>query len=102
MTDIYRALADPHRRRILLMLSQHERTQSELVDAFPISQPATKKHLTILKEEDLIKERREGKFVFYSLNNEVYQKYFEKLKREMELILDDKLAKLKDYLEKGE
>jgi ArsR family transcriptional regulator, arsenate/arsenite/antimonite-responsive transcriptional repressor len=102
MTDIYRALADSHRRRILQMLSQHERTQSELVDAFPISQPATKKHLTILKEEDLIKERREGKFVFYSLDDDVYQKHFEMLKREMELILDDKLAKLKNYLEKGE
>ncbi|WP_133120556.1 ArsR/SmtB family transcription factor [Heyndrickxia camelliae] len=48
MTDIYRALADPHRRRILQMLSQCERTQSVLVDAYPISQLATKKHITIL------------------------------------------------------
>lgn len=102
MTDIYRALADPHRRRILQMLSLHERTQSELVDAFPISQPATKKHITILKEEDLIKERRQGKFVYYSINEHVYQHHFNMLKHEMELVLDDKLAKLKNYLEKGE
>ncbi|MGV3466881.1 MAG: ArsR/SmtB family transcription factor [Heyndrickxia sp.] len=100
MTDIYRALADPHRRRILQMLSQHERTQSELVDAFPISQPATKKHISILKAEDLIKERKQGKYVYYRLNNEIYQQHFEMLKHEMELVLDDKLAKLKNYLEK--
>ena len=102
MTDIYRALADPHRRRILQMLSQQERTQSELVSAFPISQPATKKHITILKEEDLIKERKQGKFVYYSLNESVYQLHFQMLKREMELVLDDKLRNLKHYLEKGE
>ncbi|MBS4174906.1 metalloregulator ArsR/SmtB family transcription factor [Bacillus sp. FJAT-49736] len=102
MTDIYRALADPHRRRILQMLSQHERTQSDLVAAFPISQPAIKKHIAILKEEELIEERRQGKFVFYRLNEKVYQYHFEKLKHEMELVLDDKLGRLKNYLEKGE
>ena len=45
MTDIYRAIADPTRRKILTLLSQNEYTQSELVNRFTISQPAIKKHL---------------------------------------------------------
>jgi ArsR family transcriptional regulator, arsenate/arsenite/antimonite-responsive transcriptional repressor len=98
-TDIYRAIADPQRRKILKMLSHRERTQSELVDAFPISQPAIKKHLTILKEEDLIKERREGRYCYYRLNSPVFETYYRKLQKDMELILDNKLSNLKNYVE---
>ena len=50
MTDIYRALSDPIRRRILQLLAQLEYTQSEIVKNLTISQPAIKKHLNILEE----------------------------------------------------
>lgn len=99
MTDIYRALADPHRRRILQLLSQREYTQSEIVGEFSISQPATKKHIAILKEEELIQERKEGKFVYYRLNEQIYAHYFERLKKEMELVVDRRLNRLKQFLE---
>lgn len=99
MTDIYRAISDPIRRRILTLLSHKERTQSELVANFSISQPAVKKHLAILMEENLIADRRDGKYCFYSLKREVFYNHYEKLQHELGSILDNKLSKLKYYLE---
>lgn len=99
MTDIYRAIADPTRRKILTLLSQNEYTQSELVDQFTISQPAIKKHLTILLEEDLVAERRDGRYRVYSLKKDNFTHHYEKLRQEMGTILDNKLSKLKSYLE---
>ncbi|WP_096186551.1 metalloregulator ArsR/SmtB family transcription factor [Evansella halocellulosilytica] len=102
MTDIYRAIADPVRRKILLMTAQKEYTQKEIVSCFSISQPAIIKHIKILKEEDLIKERREGKFCYYKLNQAVFDVHFRKLQMELGNILDRKLTNLKDYLEEDD
>jgi len=99
MTDIYRAIADPTRRKILTLLSRNEYTQSELVDRFTISQPAIKKHLAILVEEDIVAERREGKYRIYSLKRDNFTRHYEKLQQEMGFILEVKLSKLKSYLE---
>lgn len=99
MTDIYRAIADPIRRKILLMTSQREYTQSEIVHSFSISQPAIKKHLTILLEENLIEERREGKFCYYKLNEQVFHLHFKQLQLELGMILEQKLKNLKKSLE---
>ena len=99
MTDIYRAIADPTRRKILTLLSRNEYTQSELVDRFTISQPAIKKHLAILVEENLVAERREGKYRIYSLKMDNFTHHYQRLQQEMGTILDNKLAKLKTYLE---
>src|SRR5579875_1655097 len=99
MTDIYRAIADPTRRKILTLLSRNEYTQSELVERFTISQPAIKKHLAILVEENLIAERREGRYRIYSLKMDNFTHHYEKLQREMGTILDNKLERLKTYLE---
>lgn len=99
MTDLYRAITDPIRRKILLMTSQKECTQSEIVKAFSISQPAIKKHLKILLDEELILERKSGRFCYYRLNQEVYNTSYRELQHELGLILENKLLKLKNYLE---
>lgn len=99
MTNIYRAISDPIRRRILTLLSHKECTQSELVANFSISQPAVKKHLTILIEEDLVAERREGRYCFYRLKREIFYDHYKKLQHELGSILDQKLVNLKLYLE---
>lgn len=99
MTDIYRAVSDPIRRRILKMVAHQEKTQSEIVKAFLISQPAVKKHLAILIEEELLFERREGKYCYYRLNTPVFQHYYLQLQQELGLILENKLKDLKFYLE---
>ncbi|MDX8366329.1 metalloregulator ArsR/SmtB family transcription factor [Cytobacillus sp. IB215665] len=102
ITDFYRAIADPIRRTILSMLSHNEKNQSEIVNRFNISQPAIKKHLKILKEEELIYERREGRYCLYGLKMEIFQKQYGMLKQELEAVLDQKLASLKNYLEEDD
>lgn len=99
MTDIYRAIADPIRRKILTSLSNKELTQSDIVALFSISQPAVKKHLSILIEENLIAERRDGKYCIYRLKKEVFVLHYQKLQDELGNILENKLERLKFYLE---
>ncbi|GIP23967.1 metalloregulator ArsR/SmtB family transcription factor [Paenibacillus sp. J22TS3] len=99
MTDIYRAISDPIRRRILQMVAHQECTQSEIVKQFPISQPAIKKHLSILLEEQLLLEKRQGKYCCYRLNTPVFRHNYLQLQQELGLILENKLADLKHYLE---
>ena len=64
----FKALADPTRQRILLLLQERERSVGELVDEFDVSQPAISKHLSILNNAGLVNDHRRGKQVFYSLN----------------------------------
>lgn len=99
MTDLYRAISDSVRRRILQLVAYQEQTQSQLVKEFPISQPAVKKHLAILLEEELILERKEGRYRYYRLNQPIFRQHYERLQQEMGLLLENKLANLKTYLE---
>lgn len=99
MTDIYRAIADPIRRKILTSLSYKELTQSDIVALFSISQPAIKKHLSILLEENLIAVRREGKYSVYRLKKDVFKFYYQKIHDELGNILENKLESLKYFLE---
>jgi len=68
MNSVYRALADPTRRRILELLREGDRTAGELADHFPLSKPTLSKHFSVLKEADLIEGRREGTSIIYTLN----------------------------------
>ena len=102
MTDIYRAIADPIRRQILKLTAQKEYTQSDIVKCFSISQPAINKHLQILKEERLIEERRVGKYCYYRLNQVVFQASYAQLEQELGLLLEQRLANLKLYVEEDE
>lgn len=102
MPDIYRALGDSTRRRILRMLKQGNKTQKEIVIAFNVSQPAIKKHLTILLEEEIISESINGKYRIYSLNQSSLQTAYQELLNHIGELLDDQLISLKNYVEKGE
>jgi ArsR family transcriptional regulator, arsenate/arsenite/antimonite-responsive transcriptional repressor len=64
---IFAALASAARRRILLRLSEGERTTSELAESFAISSPAMSRHLSVLENAGLAASRREGQRVLYSL-----------------------------------
>ena len=66
----FRAVSDPTRRRILDLLQQGERSVSELVGEFSISQPALSQHLKVLREADLVRFRAEGRARIYSINSE--------------------------------
>jgi ArsR family transcriptional regulator len=69
--DFCKALGDETRQRILeLLLTKGDMCVSDLVDAFNVSQPTISHHLTLLKNARLVTGRREGKQVFYSVNQE--------------------------------
>ena len=68
-----KALSDPIRREILNLLKAGRLSAGEIADKFPISGAAVSKHLSVLKEADLIWDTREGKFIFYELNTSVLE-----------------------------
>ena len=73
LQDTLRALADPTRREILNLLKQSGLSAGEIAARFPVSGAAVSKHLSVLKEAGLIRDRREGKYIFYELNASVLE-----------------------------
>lgn len=71
LQNTMRALADPTRRTILNLLKNGEQSAGALAEHFDMSLPAVSKHLTILKGAELIRDRREGKYIYYELNASV-------------------------------
>ncbi|MBQ9551320.1 MAG: winged helix-turn-helix transcriptional regulator [Clostridia bacterium] len=71
LQNTMRALADPTRRGILNLLKKGRLSAGEIAEQFAMSAPAVSKHLTVLKDADLIRDRREGKFIYYELNASV-------------------------------
>lgn len=68
-----KALSDPIRREILGMLKRGRLSAGEISEQFPVSGAAISKHLSVLKDADLIRDTREGKFIFYELNTSVLE-----------------------------
>lgn len=68
-----KALSDPIRREILEMLKSGRLSAGEIGEHFPVSGAAVSKHLSVLKDADLIRDAREGKFIFYELNTSVLE-----------------------------
>ena len=64
---VFRALADPTRRQILQQLKEGELSAGEIADFFTISGPSISRHLSILKNAELIVERRDGNRILYQL-----------------------------------
>ena len=68
-----RALADPIRREILDLLRGGRMSAGEITDHFDVTAAAISRHLSVLKEADLIRDTREGKFISYDLNASVLE-----------------------------
>ena len=68
-----KALSDPIRREILEQLKSGRLSAGEIAEKFPVSGAAVSKHLSVLKEADLIRDTREGKYIFYELNASVLE-----------------------------
>ncbi len=73
MQQTLRALADPSRREILNMLKKDRMSAGEIAERFSVSGAAVSRHLSVLKEADLITDQREGKFIYYDLNASVLE-----------------------------
>ena len=70
---VFKALADPTRRKILRMLGKGEMTAGQISSHFEISAPSMSHHFNILKGADLVFVRRNGQQLHYSLNTTVFQ-----------------------------
>ena len=68
-----KALSDPIRREILDLLKPGRLSAGEIAEKFPVSGAAVSKHLSVLKDADLIRDSREGKFIYYELNTSVLE-----------------------------
>ncbi len=68
-----KALADPIRREILNMLKKGRMSAGEITEQFSVTAPSISRHLSVLKEADLIRDKREGKFIFYEINTSVLE-----------------------------
>ena len=68
-----KALADPTRREILNLLKSGTKSAGQIVEHFDITAAAISRHLSVLKEADLIEDTREGKYIFYTLNASVLE-----------------------------
>lgn len=96
--DVFSALADSNRRKILMMLAERELTVNSISEEFKFSRPAVSKHLKILLKTNLVSSRQEGRERYYNINveplNEVrdWMKFYDKF-------WDKKLQSLKNYVE---
>jgi DNA-binding transcriptional ArsR family regulator len=73
MHDVFKALADPTRRRILELLREQEMTAGEIATHFSVSKPTLSGHFTILRAADLISAEKAGTQITYRLNLSVVE-----------------------------
>ena len=73
LQDTLKALSDPTRREILNMLKKKRMSAGEISDSFSVSFAAVSRHLSVLKEAELIRDERDGKFIYYELNASVLE-----------------------------
>jgi len=71
MNIVFKALNDGTRRQILEMLHKSDLTAGEIADKFDISFPSISHHLDLLKQAQLVNTKKEGQYVYYSLNTTV-------------------------------
>jgi DNA-binding transcriptional ArsR family regulator len=68
-----KALSDPIRREILNLLKAGPMSAGDISARFDVTGAAVSRHLSVLKDADLIRDRRDGKFIFYELNASVLE-----------------------------
>ena len=68
MNNLFKALSDPTRRKILEMLKNGNLNAGQIARAFDMTKPSISNHLDILKNAKLVIARKKGQFVIYSLN----------------------------------
>lgn len=78
---ILKALSDPKRLRIVDMLSCGELCACQILEAFHITQPTLSHDMKLLVEAGIVKDCREGKNIYYSLNQEVLREFQDKLSK---------------------
>lgn len=96
--DVFQAIADPTRRKLLKLLSKEEMPVTAISEHFPISRTAVSKHLRVLADAGLVKERKAGRETRYKLEPEPLNELKDWLQY-FELFWENKLAALRLFVE---
>ncbi|HUI24354.1 MAG TPA: metalloregulator ArsR/SmtB family transcription factor [Nitrososphaerales archaeon] len=97
MGDTWKAMADGNRRQILLLLREGEKTPSEIAGNFEFTLPALSTHLRVLREAELVGDRKVGQKRYYSVN----RKKMTEMMSFFDGFWDDNLSRLKRHVESG-
>ncbi len=73
MVDVWKALADPTRRKILELLKKQDLNAGDIAAKFNMTKPSISNHLNILKQADLVESEKQGQNVVYSLKTSVLE-----------------------------
>ena len=73
LQNTLKALSDPIRREILNLLKSGRLSAGDIAEHFPVTGASISRHLSVLKDADLIRDTREGKFIYYDLNASVLE-----------------------------
>lgn len=95
MDDLIKAIAEPNRRKVLRLLADREMSSGEIAAQFEVSPPAISQHLAVLMKANLLVQRREGTFRYYSLRREA----FSDLRAFLDSFWKDSLEQLKEAAE---
>ncbi|RFU64489.1 ArsR family transcriptional regulator [Peribacillus saganii] len=98
--DVFQAIADPTRRKVLVLLSDKELSVTEISKHFPMTRTAVSKHLGILSESGLVDATKKGRETRYSLQPEAFLELKDWLSF-FDQFWDNKLSMLKHLVEDG-
>lgn len=73
LQTVFKALSDPTRREILNLLKKGRMSAGDIAEKFDMSFAAVSRHLSVLKEADLIRDCREGKYIYYEMNASILE-----------------------------
>lgn len=73
MNDLFKALSDPSRRRIIQLLKNGDLSAGEIAEHFDMAKPSISHHLNLLKQANLVTSEKQGQSVIYSLNTTTLQ-----------------------------
>lgn len=99
--DVFQAIADPTRRKLLRLLVDEEMPVNTITEHFPMSRTAVSKHLHVLSDAGLVKERKVGRETRYSLQPEPLQEVKQWISY-YERFWENKLNALKNFIEADE
>ncbi len=95
LVSFFRALGEETRIKIISMLLEEEMCICELIEKLNLSQSAVSHHVKILKQAELVNDRRQGKWNFYSINKAGFKKYLNLIDQELDGTLNNYEYKMK-------
>ncbi len=95
LISFFKAMGEGTRVKIIILLLKEELCICELIKELGLSQSAVSHHMKILKQADLVNDRRDGKWTFYSINKTGFEKHFEVMQENLFIPIADYTFEMK-------